>query len=63
MAQDIFPKADGEIFFASEANRFAGAGRFIEIGSTQLLGSQTGVSKIWGNGTIDNYSEQAVFII
>ena len=36
-----FPKIDGDVLFASEANRFASAGRFVGIGSFAAIGSAT----------------------
>lgn len=39
MAEGSFPKSDGDIFFASEANRFGGAGRFVEMGSFAAIAS------------------------
>ena len=38
-----FPKVDGDISYASEGNRFAGAGRTIFIGSTGVIGSATAI--------------------
>lgn len=31
--EGVFPKIDGDVLYASEANRFAGAGRFLGAGS------------------------------
>ena len=53
-----FSKADGDIFFASEANRFAAAGRFLEVGSFAVVSSgaaeQTAGSIHIGTGSLSN---------
>lgn len=40
-AQNVFPKIDGDIQYASEVNRFAQSGKFIAAGSTPTLISGT----------------------
>ena len=40
-AQNVFPKIGGDPLYYTEANRFAGAGQFISMGSTGIIGSQT----------------------
>ena len=42
-AEGVFPKVGGDPGYYSEANRFAGAGGFIYIGSTLNVGSQTAI--------------------
>lgn len=46
MPEGSFPKSDGDIFFASEANRFARGGRYFFIGSLTQVGSQTAVNNM-----------------
>lgn len=40
-AEGVFPKVAGDIAYASEANRFVGAGKFFVVGSTGWVGSST----------------------
>lgn len=40
-SEGTFPKVDGDIFYASEANRFAKASEYMVIGSTPLVASGT----------------------
>ena len=39
MVEGSYPKSDGEIFYASEANTFANAGELLRIGSTAFFTS------------------------
>ena len=59
-AEGTFPKIAGDIAYASEANRFAGAGRYIAIGSTSNITSGTGIQNIGsvliGAGSLSNPS-------
>ena len=48
VAEGVFPKADGDIIYTSEINRFASAGRFLSMGSTILSTSGT-ASQIIGS--------------
>jgi hypothetical protein len=54
-----FPKAGGDVAYASEANRFASAGRYVELGSTGLVvGSATAYQEagsiLIGAGSLTN---------
>ena len=51
-AEGEFPKVDGDIFYASEANRIAYANRYAFIGSSIQVGSQTGVTKAGVNNLV-----------
>ena len=44
MSEGVFPKADGAILFSTEANRFAGAGRSVVIGSTAIDTATSGTA-------------------
>jgi len=46
MPEGIFPKSDGNILFGTEVNRFASAGRYVEIGSTGAATSGTAAQEI-----------------
>lgn len=56
--EGTFPKIKGDILFPSEVNRFAGAGRFLDAGSTAFIPSGTGFtlagSFVIDGGTIGN---------
>lgn len=59
--EGAFPKTDGDIAYASEANRYATAGRFITAGSTAILASGTNTGSVIGSilinaGSLANYS-------
>lgn len=58
MAEGDLPKVNGDILYASEVNRFAGAPQFLFIGSTINVGSQTALqnagSLVIGAGSLSN---------
>lgn len=57
-AEGVFPKVGGDIIYASEVNRFAGAGRFLSAGSFATIGSATASQDIGsifiGTGSLTN---------
>jgi hypothetical protein len=55
--EGVFPKSAGDIAYASEANRFAGAGKFIATGSFSVVSGtsyQTTGSILIGAGSVSN---------
>lgn len=46
MPEGVFPKSTGDIWFASEVNRVASAGRYIEIGSFSQVISGTAAQDV-----------------